>query len=197
MNVLRETSTPEYWNNLYESGKYLPGLTSFERRMFRGYVAARPGMVALDAGCGQGEVAAYLGAWGLNVLGLDFAATAIDEARREFKDQNNVTFGLHDFNDDAPPAGLQPGSLDIVVCRLSLAHMDRHRFVVDAQRWLKPSGVLHITTHVIDHTPPALRHRGLTEAAIEDLETGWGRCVRYDLERNGSLTCLVLRKPHD
>jgi 2-polyprenyl-3-methyl-5-hydroxy-6-metoxy-1,4-benzoquinol methylase len=196
MSVVHETSTPEYWNGFYEAGQYLPGITAFERQMFGVYVGPKPGMVALDAGCGRGEFAAYLGACGVDVLGLDFAGAAIGEARRTFKDQTNVTFGLHDFNADSIHRGLQPGSLDIVVCRLSIAHLDRHRFLVDAKRWLKPSGVLLITTHVIERTPPALRHRGLPEVAITDLEAGWGRATRYDLEGDGSLTCLALRAPY-
>lgn len=197
MTIVRETSTPEYWNSLYEAGKHVvPAITDFERQRFLAYVAAKPRMVALDAGCGRGEFAAYLGGLGLDVLGLDFSAAALGEARRNLTGQDNVTFALHDFNADSIHRGLQPGSLDLVVCRLSLAYLDRHRFLVDARRWLKPTGVLHITTHVTDLAPPFLRNRGLPDAAVDELAARWGSCARYDLEGDGSLTCLVLRGPY-
>ncbi|MEV0530075.1 class I SAM-dependent methyltransferase [Streptomyces sp. NPDC050439] len=197
MNILRETSTPEYWNSIYEASKPdEPYITDFERRMFQAYVKTKPGMTALDAGCGRGEFTAYLGALGLEVLGLDFAASALVEAQRNTKRQDNVTFDLHDFSADSIHRGLQPESLDVIVCRLSIAYLDRHRFLVDARRWLKPSGLLHITTHIIDRSPPALRHRGLTAEELHDLEAGWGRSTGYHLVGDGSLTCLVLREPY-
>lgn len=196
--IVRETSTPEYWNDIYESGMYQPGtsITPFERQMFLSYVGPKHRMVALDAGCGKGEFADFLGALRVDVLGLDFAAAAIRKAQRDVKNHDHVTFGVHDFDSGAIDSRLKPQSLDIIVCRLSLAFMDRHRFLVDARRWLRPTGVLHITTHVIEHTPPFLRHRGLSEAAVDDLGTGWGRCIRYDLETIGNPTCLVLRDPY-
>lgn len=196
MTIVRESSTPDYWNSLYESGTFIPGVSRFERQMFRAYVGPKPEMFALDAGCGSGCFAAYLGAWGLDVLGCDFSTAAISKARSDLKAQDNIRFDLHDFNASSAPWGLNPGSVDIVVCRLSIAYLDRHRFLVDARRWLKPTGVLHITTHVTDHAPPFMRHRGLTDEEIGDLATGWGSCTRYDLEGDSSLTCLVLRGPY-
>lgn len=195
MTIVHETSTPEYWNDSYESGKFMPGIPQFERQMFRVYVDPRPGMVALDAGCGRGDFAACLEGWGLDVLGCDFSTVAIGRARSDFKDQDNVRFDVHDFNVGSAPWGLNPRSLDLVVCRLSIAYLDRHRFLVDARRWLKPTGVVHITTHVTDHAPPFMGHRGLSDEEIGDLAAGWGSCTRYDLEGDGSLTCLVLRGP--
>ncbi|MGW5732896.1 MULTISPECIES: class I SAM-dependent methyltransferase [Streptomyces] len=196
MTIVRESSTPEYWNSLYKSGTYRTGITGFERLMFTAYVAPQPGMVALDAGCGRGEVAAHLGGLGLAVLGLDFAAAAIEEAQRDFTDHSGVSFDLHDFNTAPMRPDIRPRSLDLIVCRLSLAFLDRERFLVDARRWLTPDGVLLVTTHVVERTPPDLRHRGLSEKAVDGLKTGWGKATRYDLTDNGSLTCVALRGPY-
>ncbi|MGW7072180.1 class I SAM-dependent methyltransferase [Streptomyces sp. NPDC054855] len=196
MTAVRETSTPEYWNDHYEAGRHQPRITGGELNKFNVYVGPKSGMAALDAGCGRGKFAAYLGTRGLDVLGLDFAARAVDEARRGFEDRSNVTFDLHDFNAGPIHRGLKPGSINIIVCRLSLAHMDRERFLVDARRWLTPDGVLHITTHVVEHAPGALHHCGLTSKAVDDLETGWERATRYHLKGDGSLTCLALRGPY-
>ncbi|GGV73887.1 hypothetical protein GCM10010277_87830 [Streptomyces longisporoflavus] len=194
--ILHETSTPQYWDALYEAGRYVHGISAFECQMFRSYVDPRPDSLALDAGCARGDFAAYLGAWGLDVLGLDFSATAIAQARRDFKDQDHLVFDVHDFVTAPIPSGIRPGTFDLVVCRLSLPYLDPQRFLVDARRWLKPTGVLHITTHITERMPPGLRHRGLPKAAVEELATEWEHAVRYDLDGDGALTCVVLRGPY-
>lgn len=42
----------------------------------------RPGTRALDVGCGEGDIAAWLGSHGFAALGIDFAVAAIDRARQ-------------------------------------------------------------------------------------------------------------------
>ena len=55
----------------------------------------------LDLGCGLGNNAIYLGSKGHKVLGVDFSADAVREAKRRLKDAgspatDNVTFQLAD-----------------------------------------------------------------------------------------------------
>lgn len=164
--------------------------------MFRAYVAPEPGMRAVDAGCGQGDLAARMADWGLDVTGMDFSPFVIERARRLHGAAKHLTFRVHDFNADSIRTFLHRGSVDIVVCRLSLPFLDRERFLVDVKRWLVPQGVLHITTAVHERTPPKHRHRGLTQSEIEVLKQEWSSATRYDLENDGSITCLVLRGPH-
>jgi 2-polyprenyl-3-methyl-5-hydroxy-6-metoxy-1,4-benzoquinol methylase len=134
--------------------------------------------------------------WGLDVTGMDFSPFVIERARRLHGAAKHLTFRVHDFNADSIRTFLHRGSVDIVVCRLSLPFLDRERFLVDVKRWLVPQGVLHITTAVHERTPPKHRHRGLTQSEIEVLKQEWSSATRYDLENDGSITCLVLRGPH-
>ncbi len=187
--------TPEYWNSQYAHGVKFRQVSSFEASMFRAYVDPEPGMFAVDVGCGQGDMTARMATWGLDVIGVDFSPLAVTRARRRHQGIDHLNFRVHDFNVDAIPVYLRPRSVDLMVCRLSLAFLDRERFLVDVKRWLKPEGVLHITTSVHERTRPGQKHRGLTQDALKQLEQGWHSATRYDLENDGSVTCLVLRSP--
>lgn len=187
--------TPEYWNTQYAKGATFRQVSPFEASMFRAYVDPTPGMVAIDVGCGPGDMAARMATWGLDVIGVDFSPLVVARARRRHQGIDNLNFRVHDFNVDAIPVYLRPRSVDLMVCRLSLAFLDRERFIVDVRRWLKPEGVLHITTSVHERTRLGQKHRGLTQDALKQLEQGWRHATRYDLENDGSVTCLVLRAP--
>lgn len=193
---MRENRTPGYWDDAYEQGARFRTVSDFETKMLRAYVEPEPGMIVLDVGCGQGDYAAFLARSGLDVDAVDFSPVVLEEARARHAEVENLRFHLHDFNVTQIPPWLQPGSVDVVVCRLSLAFLDRQRFLGDVRRWLKPDGVLHITTSVYERTAPTRQHRGLHQSDIDRLADGWCRATRYDLEGDGSLTCLVLRGPH-
>lgn len=187
--------TPGYWDTQYERGAKFRQVSDFEAAMFRAYVDPTPGMFAIDVGCGQGDMAARMATWGLDVVGVDFSPLVVDHARRRHQGVEHLDFRVHDFNADAIPVYMRPRSVDLMVCRLSLAFLDRERFIVDVKRWLKPEGVLHITTSVHERTRLEQKHRGLTQHTLRQLATGWRSATRYDLENDGSVTCLVLRAP--
>lgn len=74
----------EEWQQHYADGKGFRKLDDVERALLAGHVAApEGGGRALDVGCGAGELAAYLASLGYAVDAVDFAASAIDRARRE------------------------------------------------------------------------------------------------------------------
>ncbi|MFE5842035.1 class I SAM-dependent methyltransferase [Streptomyces niveus] len=197
MSILtREDRTAGYWDDAYEQGAAFRPVSPFEERMLHAYVDPVPGMTVLEVGCGHGDYAAFLARSGLHVDAVDFSRTALEEARARHAGAGTLRFHLHDFNVAQIPGWLRPASVDLVVCRLSLAFLDRQRFLGDVRRWLKPDGVLHITTSVDERTAPAQQHRGLRQSDIDRLSDGWCTATRYDLEGDGSLTCVVLRGPH-
>ncbi|MEK0097731.1 class I SAM-dependent methyltransferase [Streptomyces sp. A475] len=196
MRILHERQTPEYWDHAAQRGEPTRQVTSFEASMFRAYVDPPAEGLALDAGCGTGEFAARMATWGLDVIGLDFSPYAVEAARRQLHAVDGLRFFVHDFNADVIPRALLPRTVDVVVCRLSIAFFDRERFLGDVRRWLAPDGVLHITTAVSPPRPPGQSsHRGLTEQNMQQIAGGFRTCTRYDLENDGSVTCLVLRGP--
>jgi SAM-dependent methyltransferase len=73
----------------------------------------RPGGKALDIGCGDGRIAHYLATSGFNVLGVDFAAPAIDRARSRFGESETLRFRVIDICEEVP----EPGPFDAIVDR--------------------------------------------------------------------------------
>ncbi|MGW3498606.1 class I SAM-dependent methyltransferase [Streptomyces sp. NPDC001020] len=193
-SALYETSTPEFWDAEHRKDGVFREVTSFERRMFRAFVSPVSGWRAVNVGCGRGTLAACMAVWGLDVTGFDLSSVAITDARRIHAGVEHLAFVEHDFNTGIHPA-LQPGSVDLVACRLTLEFLERERFLVDVRRWLKPTGVLHVTTRVREKTPPSARFRGLPENIVEGLGDGFRTMNRYRLCHDGSVTCVVLRGP--
>ncbi|HUF63930.1 MAG TPA: methyltransferase domain-containing protein [Verrucomicrobiales bacterium] len=65
-----------------------------------------PGATAIDLGCGEGDVAAWLAGRGFTVLGVDIAAAAIERARaRCDAGSARLTFEVHDICAGPPPGG--------------------------------------------------------------------------------------------
>jgi SAM-dependent methyltransferase len=141
-------------------------------------------------------MAAHIATWGLMVLAYDFSAAAIEDARTSHQNLGDqLTFTRHDFNNDAIPPELVPGTVDIISCRHSFEFLDRARFITDARRWLAPSGVLHITTHRARRMPPTATHQGLRDEEIEGLRKGWRYMTTYGLDGGDTLIGIVLRGP--
>ncbi|GFH33873.1 methyltransferase domain-containing protein [Streptomyces pacificus] len=100
----------------------------------------------------------------------------------------------HDFNAGAIPNDFAPESVDIVVCRLVMAFLDRARFLSDVRRRRRPDGVLYVMTPIYEKQPDHA-HRGVREEAIARLGDGWAESTRCDLCDDGCVTAVVLRGP--
>ncbi|MFH8772023.1 class I SAM-dependent methyltransferase [Streptomyces sp. NPDC017958] len=196
LNVVHERQTPEYWNRLYKAGYRVKEPEAFERQMFRNYAMVKSGMLAVDVGCGRGHMSAVMAKWGLMVLAYDFSIVAIEDALASHADYGDqLSFVRHDFDGDAIPPELVPGTVDIISCRHSFEFLDRARFLGDARRWLTSSGVLQITTHRAKRMPPTAEHPGLRDEEIEELGKGWRHMTTYGLDTGDSLIGIVLRGP--
>lgn len=198
MKAMNEDRARDYWNYCYAIGSTVRELTGFETQMLRAYVDPVPGMTALDIGCGRADVAARLATWGLDVHAVDFSPGMLESALVRHAEVKGLRFHLHDIDEVTGDAGLpwlEPGSLDLVVCRLSLDFMDLDLLLANVRHWLRPEGVMHVTTNVRERMPPDEPPRGLREEAIDGLSRQWRSSTRYDLENDGSVTCLVLRGP--
>ncbi|QHC26373.1 class I SAM-dependent methyltransferase [Streptomyces sp. GS7] len=195
--LVPETRSPDYWDHAYWKGARFLSVGREERQLLRAYTQLKSGQFAVDAGCGRGSLAATMNGWGLNVLALDFSEVAIDAARNTFQEFENLRFDRFDFNADSEHHMLQPGTVDLITCRLTFAFLDRPRFLGDCRRWLKAdTGTLHITTAVHELAPPEHAHRGLTLAEINALDDGhWQHVTRYPITLGGSVQGIVLRGP--
>ncbi len=196
VQVEHSRRSPAYWNHLYEAGYRVKEPEAFERQMFRNYVMAKAGQLAVDVGTGRGHMAAHMARWGLMVLAYDFSSVAIADARTSQQSGGDeLTFAEHDFTTDAIPPELVPGTVDVISCRHSFEFLDRARFLTDARRWLTSAGVLQITTHRARRMPPGAAHQGLRDEEIEGLRRGWRYMTTYGLDGDDSLIGIVLRGP--
>jgi SAM-dependent methyltransferase len=64
-----------------------------------------PGGSVVDIGCGSGEIAAWLARQGYQVVGVDFAPSAIGRAMDAHGDVEGVTFDVVDISRQPPPGG--------------------------------------------------------------------------------------------
>ncbi|OBJ61145.1 bifunctional 2-polyprenyl-6-hydroxyphenol methylase/3-demethylubiquinol 3-O-methyltransferase UbiG [Mycobacterium sp. 1423905.2] len=122
---------------------------------------------ALDLACGPGRAAVWLARRGLDVLGVDVSATAIDQARKLAQDNgisDRCRFDVVDLDDGVPPG--PPAA--VILCNL---FRDRRldRQIVDR---LAPGGVLAIATlsQVGGRPGPFRATPGELSAAFADLE---------------------------
>jgi 2-polyprenyl-3-methyl-5-hydroxy-6-metoxy-1,4-benzoquinol methylase len=122
-----------------------PGSSSYINPAIVKLVRAAGARDVLDAGCGNGELAADLAQIGCNVLGIDGDPGGIEHARAKFP---NIHFEVGMFGD--PPSGFQAtpdGRFDYVVSTEVVEHLyaphELARFCFEA---LRPGGELAIST---------------------------------------------------
>lgn len=121
-----------------------PGLVKVVERVLA-ESEATPSTVAVDLGCGSGQVTLALARRCQNVLGVDVSpkmiALLLDNARAE---------GLENVTGRAVPIerlGLEDASVDLVVSNYALHHLrdrDKQTAISEAARWLRPGGRLVI-----------------------------------------------------
>ena len=97
---------------------------------------------ALDLGCGGGQVSIKLAAHGYRVVGVDFAPTAVELARRNAPE---LTFAIGDCLALALPAASFDLAVDNHVLHCILG-ADRARFLREVARVLRPGGLLFSDT---------------------------------------------------
>ncbi|MEU6017976.1 class I SAM-dependent methyltransferase [Streptomyces sp. NPDC047515] len=165
-------------------------MTDAEVDLFLQRINLSAGSSVLDVGCGIGSFSRQLFRWGHDVLGLDFSSAAIQTAHRQGVG-SQLPYGVHDFDAQAIPPRLPPGSLDLIVCRNVLPFIDHQRFMVDARRWLRPGGQLYVLVRVWsergDEPDERPRQRGFTEEQVRDLRNGWAEQERCWLGRHTAL----------
>ncbi|MFE4658867.1 class I SAM-dependent methyltransferase [Streptomyces hydrogenans] len=173
---------------------YIP-ISEEEVRLFQSHSGAAPGQTAVDIGTGTGEWACEIARLGLAVTGYDSDDAAIEWARQVHEKHGaRLHFARHDFTAGAIPGSLRPGSADIVSCRHAIHLMDVPRLMTDIRRWLRPDGVLHVTT-VVTKEGSGDRTVGLPEGQVRSLAYGWREHHRYTVDPHQQIIAVVLRGP--
>ncbi|MFJ8547181.1 methyltransferase, FxLD system [Streptomyces sp. NPDC093586] len=181
------------WEKHFSDGRGFRQVGEREREILAEHASAPDGGGrALDAGCGTGELAAYLASLGYTVDACDFADSALARAREEHTGVEGVRWLHLDIERD-DPAPLDEEGYDLVVMRLMYPFVqDRGRIVHGLGERLRDGGALVVITPVAETTPEERRGIALDEDEIAVLAAGWETVERLDAD---GLAVLVLRGP--
>ena len=125
-----------------------PGERAAWDRILALVLEARPGLDALDVGCGTGFLALELAAHGHQVVGVDFAPAMIEEARRKAAARDlSVRFE----EADAEQLPFAPRRFDLVISRHVLWTLPHPEAAIDEWiRVLRPGGRLAVVDGQFD-----------------------------------------------
>lgn len=142
MTFESKDSNKEYDSGLTFTGeRVVPGKVSDYNfyEAFCRYEFVRPYVkdkIVLDAGCGQGYGSFYLSQTAKEVFGIDIAANAIHDARKNYK-RSNLCFKIMDV------AKMEfPDNFFDVICSFEvIEHLENYKvYLTEIGRVLKPSG---------------------------------------------------------
>ncbi len=125
-----------------------PGIVAIHLKRYEFARAFCESKDVLDAGCGAGYGSAHLASSARRVVGVDRSADAIEYARRRYA-APNIDFHVADLGALAWP----DASFDVVCAFETIEHVaDRHGFLRELARVLKPGGTCFISTPRVEHT---------------------------------------------
>ncbi|TQE15802.1 NUDIX domain-containing protein [Streptomyces ipomoeae] len=187
-----EDLTPRKWNEYYDSGQTFRHLGDTERRLLAKYAPALEGAIALDVGCGLGELACHLSDSGYRVDAIDYAWSALHLADQPSRQNGHINYQCLDIEQDSLDRLPHP-AYDLITFRLSWAFIrDRTRVMNRLRERLRPGGTLCVITPVVSEVPENRRHIALDEEEIGWLCGGWRVAERHDAD---GLAFIVLRDP--
>src|SRR5215467_8284720 len=141
-----------------------PGERTAWNRILDLVLEGRPGLDALDVGCGTGFLALELAARGHQVVGVDFASAMIEEARRKAAARGlSVRFE----EADAEQLPFAPRSFDLVISRHVLWTLPHPQAAIgEWTRVLRPGGRLAVVDGQFDASGLG-RSSGIARASEE------------------------------
>jgi 2-polyprenyl-3-methyl-5-hydroxy-6-metoxy-1,4-benzoquinol methylase len=149
MNKTLSEDLREFYEKRYERGTGIFPLLEdkdfmYAQVLFNLKPYLHQGTKTLDLGCNNGNLSLYMARAGCDVLGIDIAENAIEEARRNARHHHvsNVQFLCLDFLRDWRDQEV----FDFILCVYVLEHIpDDQKFLIKIAQALKPGGNLLLT----------------------------------------------------
>ncbi|MEV5877963.1 methyltransferase, FxLD system [Streptomyces sp. NPDC052101] len=180
------------WHDHYARGESFRALTDAEHAVLDTTLRPQGPAVALDVGCGLGELALHLAKMGYSVDAVDYAESAVELAAAQAPDGADVHFLHHDIEHDSL-AALPHDAYDLITFRLSYAFLQNRTWLLNRLReHLRPDGTICIITPLADTVPADRRDIALDEDELTLAAAGWTTADRFDAD---GLAVLVLRHP--
>jgi SAM-dependent methyltransferase len=113
------------------------GVLESDLGLLRGY---GPGLNAIELGCGNGALCAWLARRGMHTVGVDIARAQLDTAAK-FQRDFGIDFRLECANAESVP--YEGDSFDLAISEYGASMWcDPHRWIPEAARLLRPGGTL-------------------------------------------------------
>jgi SAM-dependent methyltransferase len=174
----------EYARHIYDELNHKP----IDRQLLDRFAASVTGPVC-DLGCGPGQIAQYLHARGVDVIGVDLSEAMIEQARRlnpgiEFKQGNMLALDV----EEEEWAG--------IASFYSIIHIERAEVALglkEMNRVLQPAGLLLIAFHLGNETI----HRDEWWGKVVSLDTYFFQRSEMEdnLKRAGFIVEEVVERP--
>ncbi|MGW2672513.1 class I SAM-dependent methyltransferase [Streptomyces sp. NPDC001272] len=178
------------WDAYYADGRHFRPVMDEEREALRRMAAPRPGLSALDVGCGTGEFAKCLTEEGYSVLGVDYSAKAIEIAQSSFTETGGLRFMCLNAEGDAWET---VESYDLISTRLVYAFIEqKQEFLKRVRDHLSPGGSFHVMTPLAESLPEGRKSIGITANELEEMCQGWSSVQEYALDAQHTAYTLTV-----
>lgn len=135
------------------------------------FTSAPPQSPVLDIGCGSGDLAIYVAGLGCDVLGVDFAPTAIAQATANALAANSkASFKVHDIFSQP---GLDRSFKTVLDCCFfhTLSDASRANYAQRLRSLLEPNGLIYMLCNA---DQVGIGQRAVTKQTLEGVfATGW------------------------
>jgi ubiquinone/menaquinone biosynthesis C-methylase UbiE len=156
------------YERFYGNKKYY-GATQESKDYVDNWIARHaPGKVFLDYACGNGDGAIKAAKAGAALaIGIDISSISVQNARDDAR-AAGVSANSYFLQSDAENTRLPTGSVDYILCRGMLHHLDLSYAFPELRRILAPGGKL-LAVEALDYNPAIKLYRAMTPA----MRTEW------------------------
>lgn len=180
------------WSQTYDSVENKT--RDLEARALRAMISGN-NLDILEIGCGTGKNTVFLQTRARHLIGADFSAEMLEQAKRKITTEN-IEFRRMDLRDKWDFAD---NSFDLITCSLALEHIENLDFVfAEARRVLRQGGKLYFGELHPFKQYQGSKARFETDSGVYELECFLHHVSEYfAAAKRENLTCIEMREWFD